>query len=1117
MSDLHNMLRGITVEGTSGPINLYDRISNIRERAKAWLSNLGKNGYQHSQRLEEYLDNLTQNAREKGLLTPQEAFILLCSVYLHDIGYWLNDHCEAVGHPERSRDLVMDNPNEYLLGDFRCMPERSPRVAEAVGLVCYGHSEERFRPLNEIPNDFADHFLSPELLNLRKLAALLRLADEADDPYIRLVDDSYHPIRAQTPLVHIGGETIVWHWKHAGVENPIEFLDHLTEKQEALVTSIDYLRDLGLGYWYLVLYPQVAGAAPFMPEDSVETFVGREKDIEALHEVVRRRREGAITGIVGTGGIGKTETAKMYAKRFRHEYLGGIFWASLKGSDWKSQAEKILKELRPGARPLVFLDEARAKEAITSALDRRDGLLIIDNVTELDQIVRPGCFLLVTSRDRQVFGIIPNEGIRELSGLSIKEGIQLLEKILSPERVRIDIKAAERIIEILGGLPLAVEIAAKQLADAPDLSFSQYIGSVEGKIQKLVLEGCPDKDVVTSLELSLEQLEGTKDGPELIALFAALGVCAPSGFTSQTLGAAAGLREMDEVQIKKLVGKLYNRSLLEYIPASMFFRVHPLLRQLAEVRLNRDAKRAKLFVKNHCLHFLDYAKKYNDNPDMLIAEINGLWQAMIKANQLDLSGELLPKFLANISRPYLTLLEDRKHEDAFRYLGKTILTDFNYIWPPGLLIELLAPLFKELTALSIDSQAWLLVDMGVAYDRLGEHRKAIEIGEQALEIYRKLGHLRGQGGVQGNIGASYTALREYRKAIEFQERALEVFHRGTGNEIGEGNALANIGNCHVALGDYQKAIGFYEQSLEIHRRIGYVQGQGGHLKGIGSCYFHFGEYQKAIKSYEQALRIHHRLGQREDEANCLGGMSHAYEALGEYRKAIDLQEQALEIDRSLGDLHGEARDLGNIGASYAYLGEHPRAMELLEQALALHRRLGDLLGEAHCLGNMGFTYGSLGQHRKAIDFHERALELHRKVGSLLSEGNDLGNIGGCYAALGQYRKAINFQEQALEIHRRIGSLNDEGNDLGDIGFAYEGLGEYKKAIGFYSQAIEIHRRIGNLRGEGIGLANMGSAYHALGDKKKAHQFFEMSIAVFRKLGLDRMVEEIERKMKRLNL
>jgi len=1066
-SRLHGLLRDSYAAGNEGKINLHQRFWDIKEKAHEWLKPLGKNGYEHSERLEGYLDDLTEGLIEKGSISPAEIFVLLCAVYMHDVGYWYNGEPVAKGHPERSREYILNDPSKYLLDDFPPFTGNHPRVAEAVGWVAHGHSEDRFLPLKEIPNNFPDQALSKAPLNLRMLSALLRMADEADDPYIRVKGDKTPSIRSGTPLVRIGTEIIAWHWKHAGVQEPDAFVEHLNEKTWILVSTVDYLRDMGAGNWYLVLDPQVAGTVPDMAEKPVDTFVGREPDLEALHTIIKDRRAGAITGVAGTGGIGKTELARMYAETYRLEYPSGIFWASLKGSDWKSEAQRILATIRPGADPMVFPDAAIAKENVGKALNRKGALLIIDNVNEADDIITPECSVLVTTRNKGAFGILPKESIYSLERFDEGEGLDLLKKVLGESRVNKDPKGALRLVEVLGGMPLAIEIAAKHLNDTPDITFPQYIGWVRGKVERLKLEDDPDKDVIASLTLSLDLLEKEDRGDVLLALFEAASVCAESGFTSLVLGSAAGFGDKDRMILQQLVGKLHNRSLLEYSDEAGRYSLHPLVRQMSESGLKADKKRDREYRKNHCTYFLHYARAYDNSPSDLIREKDGVWLGMVQAIQVGWEGERLPIFIECLSKPFRKYLNDNEYETAFSYLIASNLINIHELGRSRELVDLLEPLFERKTRFEDSSLLWVLNSLGVAYAELGEYRKAIELYEQALEIHRWIGDVRGEGSDLGNIGVAYAELGEYRKAIEF-----------------------------------------YEQALEIARRVEDVRGEGNELSNMGSAYMQLEEYRKAIEFYEQGLKIHRRIGDVRDEGTDLGNMGVAYTYLGEYFQAFELYEQALEIHRRIGDVRGEGNVLGNMGLAYDNLGGYRKAIEHYEQALEIHRRIGDVRGEGNALGKMGVAFANLREYRKAIELYEQALEIHRRIGDVKGEGIGLGNMGVAFANLREYRKAIELYEQALEIHRRIGDVRGEGNGLGIMGFAYMRLGEYRKAIELYEQALEIHRRIGDVRREGTALGNMGLAYADLGEDKKAWESFKGALLLFKRLNLPQVVNQV---------
>lgn len=1019
-SSLHSHLRNSYATGIEGRINLYQRFSDIKDKAQEWLKNLGKNGYEHSLRLESYLVSLTKGLIERDpmLMSPEEVFVLLCGVYMHDVGYWYNGECIAKGHPERSREFILSDPSKYLLHDFPPFMGEHPRVAEAVGWVSYGHSEEKFLPLKEIPNNFPDQALSETPLNLRKLAALLRMADEADDPYIRVKGDGSQSIRAGMPLVRIGKETIAWHWKHSGVSEPDVFVEHLNEKSEILVSSVDYLRDLGAGNWYLLLDPQVPGALPYMAGKPVDTFVGRGPDLKKLHAIISGKRAGAITGVTGTGGIGKTELAKMYAQSYRREYPGGIFWASLKGSDWKSEAQKIFATIRRGAYPMAFPDAKTAKEELTKALNRKGALLIIDNVNEAHEIIEPECSVLVTTRNKGAFGILPKESIYPLKEFGESEGLDFLKKVLGESRVNKDLQGASRLVEVLGGMPLAVEISAKHLYDTPDITFPHYIGWVRDKVERLKLEDNPDKNVIASITLSLELLGKENCGNELLALFEAGSVCAETGFTSLVLGSAAGFGAEDRMTVQQLVGKLHNRSLLEYSEESCRYTMHPLVRRISELRLKTDKQRNQKYRENHCTYFLHYAKAHSDCPSDLIREKDALWLSMVQSIQIGEWDGKLSVFLDFLSKPFRGYLADNKYETAFDYLLASNLISIGELGRSGQLVELLETLSKRKGKLKELSLARVLNSLGSEYLKTGKYRKAIDFYNRSLNIFLQNGDIRRAGDALGNIGTSYLQLAEYRMAIEFYTKQLEIA-RQIKDLIGEGSALGNTGLAYMNLGEYGKAIRNFEQQIEISQRIGYAISEGSALGNLGSVYMQLGEYEKAIKLFERHL----------------------------------------EIARQIGDVRGEGNTFGSMGSAYLYLGQYLKAIELYKQQLKIVQRIKDVRGEGNAFDGMGLAYRHLGEFHKAFEFHERHLKIARKIENVNGEGKALLNIGTVYSKVGEHRKAIQIYGQALEIVRRIGDTRGEGNALINMGLTYSDLKEGEKARKSFEAALHLFKRL----------------------------------------------------------
>jgi len=218
---LHESLKG--KKTTDGLIDFYEHILKVKEKAPSWLKGIKKNGIEHSRRLEGYLDKLIP-FEFKNRLKPAEIFILIYAVYLHDIGYRNESGTiDSHDHPRRSRAYILNKLELYLFDHFPPMKMgEAPLTAEAVADVCYGHALETMCPLASIKNRFGDAFLCEDSLNLRRIVALLRLADEMDQAYIR-----FGGLRDSISLPEIETGIVRLHWK--GNQSVGEALDSLVQ------------------------------------------------------------------------------------------------------------------------------------------------------------------------------------------------------------------------------------------------------------------------------------------------------------------------------------------------------------------------------------------------------------------------------------------------------------------------------------------------------------------------------------------------------------------------------------------------------------------------------------------------------------------------------------------------------------------------------------------------------------------------------------------------------------------------------------------------------------------------------------------------------------------------
>ncbi len=175
---------------------------------------------------------------------------------------------------------------------------------------------------------------------------------------------------------------------------------------------------------------------------------------------------------------------------------------------------------------------------------------------------------------------------------------------------------------------------------------------------------------------------------------------------------------------------------------------------------------------------------------------------------------------------------------------------------------------------------------------------------------------------------------QYREALQSWQKALEIY-RDIGELYGEGAVLDSLGRAYNSLRDYPKAIEYYQQALVIARKIGTSQGEAASLNNLGNAYDSLGEYPKAIDFHQQSLAIFQAIGDRQGKAQSLGNLGNAYDSLGEYPKAIDFYQQSLAIFQAIGDREGEGITLSNLGDLYKEQEQPELAIVFYKQSVII--------------------------------------------------------------------------------------------------------------------------------------------------------------------------------------
>jgi hypothetical protein len=151
------------------------------------------------------------------------------------------------------------------------------------------------------------------------------------------------------------------------------------------------------------------------------TLMGREEDLQRLHDALRQGDTAITPALTGQGGVGKTQLAVLYAYTYADVYPEGIFW--LNAADPHTILPQLadyatvlgLPQLTTGGDQAEYLRQ-RALQWVSAVSQRGDALAILDNLddeallrNELPslpnvRLLGLGCRVLITSRRRALPG-----------------------------------------------------------------------------------------------------------------------------------------------------------------------------------------------------------------------------------------------------------------------------------------------------------------------------------------------------------------------------------------------------------------------------------------------------------------------------------------------------------------------------------------------------------------------------------------------------------------------------------------------------------------------------------------------------------------------------------------
>jgi DNA-binding SARP family transcriptional activator len=669
-----------------------------------------------------------------------------------------------------------------------------------------------------------------------------------------------------------------------------------------------------------------------LPPD-VPDLVGRDDALAWLRSATAR-----VRAVHGQGGVGKSALVIRLAHELADEFPDGQLYVDLQGSNPRltplTPAEVLGRFIRALSPALTEIpaDTGEAAAIFRTLIAGRRIVMILDNAVDAAQVrpLLPGSsasLVLVTSR--RALTSLENADHHALEVLSEVDALALLG-VPAPEA-----EAARRLVEICGGLPLALRIVAARLRARPDWAVADLAARLQDEHRRLDELHSDDLEVRASIEASYRSLD-----PQVARAFRMAGLIRVPRLTSWALVAAL---DVSLATATALADVLVSAQLLE-TDGRGGYRLHDLVRLFAaeraaseESQSERDSaihRVAAYYLAGVCraieLQYGNYppilpawplvdlaAARWMDGVPEAATWMDGEWRSVVALADQAAEVPAARSYSAVLTRVAHHYLSRNFRFKELEQLAQLALTHSN-AEDPGLA--------SALSALS------------VVRTRNGDLASARSLILRVIALRRRLDDLRG-------LAAAWNVLGVLEKRSGDEAAARQCFGRSEDAMRRSGDMhmycylLFNLAELEIEQGRFGRAIEVLRKALTEAGPVRLTSFRPVALELLGRAHAQLGEYPRALSYFERCLRSD--ADTYELPSNALLTRAATYLKLRRADLALPDIDQAMDIAVDRADRYRHAASVRLHAQATALAGDPDRARLEIRQAEALFHRIDE--------------------------------------------------------------------------------------------------------------------------------------------------------------------------------
>jgi len=758
------------------------------------------------------------------------------------------------------------------------------------------------------------------------------------------------------------------------------------------------------------------------------SFVGRDREIEAIHRLLSIHR---LVTLSGPGGIGKSRLALGLSQNLVRRYQHGVWLVELASLG----DEKLIPQVIAAALGIPAASFGPPLEALLDSLRHREMVLILDNcehvidycAVTVETILQrcPRVRVLCTSREALR---VDGETVFPLSGLAAPPARPLVSATTEAragagrfEAVELFLQRAaqanpdfrcspqdEAVAEVcrrLDGIPLAIELAAARVRI---LSPEQLVERLSDRFRLLSegkrTSGPRQQTLRGAFDWSFDLLTRAEQ-----LLFCRLSVF-NGPFNLRAVEAICAGDDLSPVAIESLISSLLAKSLVitRERQGRAELQLLETLRAYAGERLaEREVPAA---VQQRHMHY--YRQVALAEGALLEGEAGEAQTAALRTLDGSLDNLRAALGWAFENEPFAAL-------EIVRGLGLHWLSK-GYWAEARAAHDRALRLAREA---SPELRARVVRRSGLFAMIQGDYERAWADATEALEIYHQAGDEFGCATCLFSLGNIESRRGNTPRARELLQETLGRFSR-----LSRGSGMADthdaLATLEITSGHFAAARSHLEACLELnrssgrtrgvaisHRLLGYLAQLEGDLAAARTHFSESGRYldeddDPAIRAtllqcqgleararrdehaarihLEQSLALWRTVGSREYIAMVTMHLATLDLAGGNIREALPALEGVAETFRALGADRGLAEALHYVGIAYLMLQDLPRARQFLAESLDIRLRVEQRTGWPESLEACACLAAAAGETERAARLHGASHKVREEIGMATS-------------------------------------------------------------------------------------------------------------------------------------